>query len=193
MLKTLIPYPNQITRWIFRAPVLMYRLGLGWLAGVAPFLILTTIGRKTHRIRYTALEYRRHGSKFYVVSGWGQKADWFRNLMAHPCATVKIGRQSYSVRASLVDEHAELLSVLYMFRHMLALLDNVPSPVTLKTLAEVADKFTIVRLDIADERPALPAVPADRAWIWPTVLACGLLVGAVVEFLQPKAQTRGDR
>lgn len=179
--RTGFSYPKRHARWLLRTPVLLCRLGLGGLLSPTPLLILTTRGRRSGRLRYTPLEYRRHGSKFYVVSVGGRSAHWVRNLREYPYATLKVGRRAYSVRAELVEQPSELLTVLYMFRRMLALLDEAPEHLTLRGLADQTDRFTVVRFDTLDSAPLLPPVPADRAWVWPALAAVGLVVMALLE------------
>ncbi len=90
-------------------------MGLGSLVNTACILILTTRGRKSGLPRFTALEYRRHGSKIYLISGWKEHPDWVRNLLAHPQATGQAGWQVFNLRASVVENPDEARRVLYMF------------------------------------------------------------------------------
>ena len=68
-----LPYPQGLGRWLLRLPLLLYRLGLGWLANSFRLMVLTTWGRKSGLPRHTAIEYRAHGSKIYVISAWGSR------------------------------------------------------------------------------------------------------------------------
>jgi deazaflavin-dependent oxidoreductase (nitroreductase family) len=85
----LLPYPSHpVLRALFKSPILLYRLGLGWLVGRL-FMILTTTGRKSGLPRPTAIEYHRlHGRK-YVMNAYGTKSDWYRNLLADPLVTIQ--------------------------------------------------------------------------------------------------------
>jgi hypothetical protein len=74
--------PRGLTRLAFRLPIWLYRLRLCWLLGER-FLMLTHIGRKSGRPRYTVIEVVRHdrASDCYVIaSGFGAHTDWFRNI-----------------------------------------------------------------------------------------------------------------
>ncbi|HEX2619410.1 MAG TPA: nitroreductase family deazaflavin-dependent oxidoreductase [Phototrophicaceae bacterium] len=183
-----IPYPNRIARFLLRLPLELHRLGLGWVVSFAPILVLTTRGRKSGLPRHTLLEYRRHGNKLYILSAWGTRPDWYHNLSEFPCATVKLGNQIFSVEATPVTDKSEAQRVLYMLRRNLPILyDSVfktmstADRINLHTLAEVADEFTIVRLDMVDAPLPLPTLPADHVWVIPTVLGLGVVASASLE------------
>lgn len=94
-----------LTRLLFRLPVWLYRLRLGWLLG-RRFLLINHVGRKSGRHYRTVVEVARHdpATKTYVVaSGYGPGADWYRNLGHTPDVTIQVGRRR-------MDAHAELLS-----------------------------------------------------------------------------------
>jgi deazaflavin-dependent oxidoreductase (nitroreductase family) len=98
----LVPQQNvgPVFKWIFKLPILQYRLGLGWMIG-GYILLLTTTGRKTGKTRYTPLEYvyDREGDRYRVTVGWGGNTDWYRNLLADPHVTVQVGRRKFTAMA----------------------------------------------------------------------------------------------
>ena len=80
------------TRWIVRVPVGLYRARLGFLLG-SRLLMLEHTGRKSGARRYVVLEvvgHPRPGS-YVVVSGFGDRAQWFRNVRADPRVRVFAG------------------------------------------------------------------------------------------------------
>lgn len=79
-------------RPLMRAPIALYRAGLGFLFG-ARLLMLEHTGRRTGLPRYVALEVVDHPDPnvYVVASGFGEKAQWFRNVMAHPDVRVWTG------------------------------------------------------------------------------------------------------
>lgn len=83
-----MPYPKGLLKLLFKTPILLYRLGLGFLIGRL-FMIMTTTGRKSGQPRRTAIEFHEFEGKPTVMSGWGTKTDWYRNLEANPPATVQ--------------------------------------------------------------------------------------------------------
>ncbi|MBK1787002.1 nitroreductase family deazaflavin-dependent oxidoreductase [Prauserella sp. ASG 168] len=97
--------PTGLRRLLFRLPNRLYRVGLGRLVP-ARFLYLIHIGRKSGRRRDVVLEVvgTREGS-YYLCSGFGEKADWYRNVLATPEVDIQVrGRVS---RARVVPLEAE--------------------------------------------------------------------------------------
>jgi deazaflavin-dependent oxidoreductase (nitroreductase family) len=68
---------------------LLYAIGLGPLVG-RTVLLLTTTGRKTGLPRMTPLQYEEIDGAIYVASARGVKSDWFRNILADPCVSVRV-------------------------------------------------------------------------------------------------------
>jgi deazaflavin-dependent oxidoreductase (nitroreductase family) len=76
-------------------------------------LLLTTRGRRSGKLRRTALVYARDGGH-YVLAASNAGADrhpaWFLNLVADPNVTVQIGAQTFAGRARIAtaDEKRRL-------------------------------------------------------------------------------------
>ncbi len=79
-------------RWFVRAPIWLYRARLGFLFGTR-LLMLVHIGRTSGERRYVVLEVvaRPTPESYIVASGFGAKAQWFRNIVANPHVTVYLG------------------------------------------------------------------------------------------------------
>lgn len=95
----------SITRRLLHAPVLLYRWKCGWLLGHR-FLLLIHTGRRTKLQRSTVLEvmeFRSARSEAIVMSAWGYKADWFRNIEVTPGPTVVIGSRRFIATHRIVD------------------------------------------------------------------------------------------
>ena len=160
-----LPYPESLARAVSRLPLYIYKLGWGPALGWIPLLVMTTKGHETDQPRYVVVEYRRHGSKYYIVSGWGEETHWYQNLMHNPRVTIQHGSHVYDAVAHRVENPAEVLRSLYMFSRnswiyetLFARMSSAQSA-DLSTLAEVVDEFTVVRIDPTQEFPELPAVP----------------------------------
>jgi len=116
--------PRGWKRILWRLPIGLYRLGLGWLLGER-FLLLTHTGRKTGLPRYAVVEVMRHDpitDTYYVASGFGEKSDWFRNIQKTPQVTIQVGRRKTAAvaeRLPLEEAERELLD--YAQRHPRAL------------------------------------------------------------------------
>jgi deazaflavin-dependent oxidoreductase (nitroreductase family) len=93
--------PRGLARLAFRLPIWLYRLRLGRLLGER-FLMLTHIGRKSGQPRQTVLEVVRHDRTtcdYSIASGWGDRADWFRNILVNPNVLVESGGQRWEAVA----------------------------------------------------------------------------------------------
>jgi len=99
--------PGPVFRWLFKMPILVYRLGLGPFIGQR-ILLLTTIGRKTGERRHTPLEYNYDpGTDTYqVMAGWGGHTDWYRNAPANPDVHVQVGTRAFEAVAEPVPREA---------------------------------------------------------------------------------------
>ena len=61
-------------------------------------LLLTTLGRKTGKLRRTALVYARDGRDYVVIaSNGGATSDpqWYRNLVAEPKVELQVGSEHF--------------------------------------------------------------------------------------------------
>ncbi|MEH0843066.1 nitroreductase family deazaflavin-dependent oxidoreductase [Micromonospora sp. CPCC 205711] len=75
--------------------------GHEWRPGVFT-LLLTTRGRKSGKLRRTALIYGRDGDDYLVVASQGgapQHPAWYLNLLAHPEVEVQVGAERFTARA----------------------------------------------------------------------------------------------
>lgn len=95
--------PGPFFKWLFKVPILQYKLGLGWLTGKY-VLLLTTTGRKSGKPRYTPLEYiyDEENDRYRIAAGWGGKTDWYRNLLKNPNVHVQVGRRKFNAIAERV-------------------------------------------------------------------------------------------
>lgn len=118
-----------------------------------PLLALTTRGRNTGLNRHAIVEYRRHGRKLYVISAWGKRADWVQNALAHPIVTVQLGARPQRYLATRLNDPAEAVRALYLFRKSPFLYEvlltqmSQQAQLDLMTLKLVAHNFTILRLE----------------------------------------------
>ncbi|WP_165700084.1 nitroreductase family deazaflavin-dependent oxidoreductase [Ornithinimicrobium ciconiae] len=81
------------SRAFVRAPIPLFRAGLGFLLG-GRLLMLEHVGRTTGQARYVVLEVVRDEAPDAVVvaSGFGRTSQWLRNVIAEPRCHVSIGR-----------------------------------------------------------------------------------------------------
>jgi deazaflavin-dependent oxidoreductase (nitroreductase family) len=139
-------------RWIVRAPVALYRARLGFVFGTR-LLMLEHTGRTTGARRYVVLEVidRPRPGTYVVASGFGDRAQWFRNIRANPAVRVWVGGHYPAPATARVlgrDEAATALTA-YAARH----------PRAWATLKRVLEATLGTRID--DSQASLPLVAFD--------------------------------
>jgi deazaflavin-dependent oxidoreductase (nitroreductase family) len=81
---------------MFKLPLLLYRLRLGWLLGKR-FMLLIHVGRHSGKMRRTilaVLRFDEHAKEIYAVSAW-KGSDWYYNIQAAPALQVESGFVRY--------------------------------------------------------------------------------------------------
>ncbi len=82
-----------------------------------PTLLLTTRGRKSGKLRRTALIYGRDGDHYVVVASRGghpQHPAWYLNLVDNPAVQVQVGAEVFTAhaRTATSEEKARLWPVM---------------------------------------------------------------------------------
>ena len=101
----------RVLKAVFRAHAQLYEASDGrigaWIGPPylgQPALLLSVTGRKSGLTRTTPLVYFKDGGNYVIVGSDGaarRDPQWWLNLQENPQATVRIGRDRYSARASL--------------------------------------------------------------------------------------------
>jgi deazaflavin-dependent oxidoreductase (nitroreductase family) len=153
-------------RWLVRAPIWLYRARLGILLGDR-LLMLEHTGRRSGRRRHVVLEVVGHPAahRWIVVSGFGNRSQWYRNLQANPQVRVYVGsRNPRRATASLLDRSAaEAALTSYAAAHPQAW--RALRPVLERTLGapitEAATPLPLIALDLVER----PSVGAPATWM----------------------------
>ncbi|MDR7172672.1 deazaflavin-dependent oxidoreductase (nitroreductase family) [Nocardia kruczakiae] len=108
------------TRALVRAPIGLYRAGLGFVFGQR-LLMMEHIGRTSCAKRHVVLEVvdRPDPREYVIVSGFGPRAQWYRNIQAESKVRLWVGtRRAVPATATAMTE-AESAAVLahYMREH----------------------------------------------------------------------------
>ena len=98
--------PNWWRRLFFKAPIALYRDGPSELIRSRCVMLLTTTGRRSGQQRTTGISFMPLDGHFIVFSGWGVRSDWYRNLLANPEVTIKVGRRILAATAVPVADPA---------------------------------------------------------------------------------------
>ena len=174
----MMPYPaGKLFKFLVKAPILTWRLGLGRLVGHI-FLLITARGRKSGLPRRTMTEYHVLGGKIYVPCAFGPRADWYKNITADPRVIIQTWQGAEAMRAMLVTDDGELRDVCRFIRHRTPLMrreylrglgirPDDPDDVIAKK-----DRVTIFRFDPTDDPtpPPPPPLEADLVWVWPVMV-----------------------
>ena len=86
---------------MYRLPLWLYRARLGRLLGHR-FVLINHTGRVSGKQRQVVVEvaqWDRRTGTVTVASGFGAGSDWYRNLLAHPDASIQLGAHVIRVRA----------------------------------------------------------------------------------------------
>ncbi|MFZ5856524.1 MAG: nitroreductase family deazaflavin-dependent oxidoreductase [Chloroflexota bacterium] len=122
--------PRGFSRTMWRLPIWLYRLHLGWLL-TGHFLMLEHIGRKSGSARQAVIEVIKHDRAkdvYYVAAGFGPASDWYQNLLKTPQARIHSGFRREEVEAAVLSiEEAENILMDYAHRY----------PAAIRTLAGI--------------------------------------------------------
>ncbi|GAB3209462.1 deazaflavin-dependent oxidoreductase, nitroreductase family [Marinactinospora thermotolerans DSM 45154] len=95
------PPRTPLRRALFRAPILLYRVGLGRLLG-RRLVLVTHIGRVSGRPRRVVLEVvgrEPETGGLLVASGYGARSQWLRNITREPRIRFQVGHRVHEGRA----------------------------------------------------------------------------------------------
>lgn len=136
-------------RRLVRAPIGLYRRGWGRLLG-SRLLMLEHRGRRSGSVRRVVLEVlgRPDDGRYLVVAGFGDRAQWLRNVRVEPRVRVSSGRlRSVPARAHelpLVQARAALAS--YAHEHPIAW--QVLSATMEQSLGTDLTQLPVVAIDV---------------------------------------------
>jgi deazaflavin-dependent oxidoreductase (nitroreductase family) len=104
---------------MFKLPLLLYRLHLGWLLGKR-FMQITHVGRRSGKVRRTVLAVLRFDQRtreIYAVSAW-KGSDWYYNIQNSPALQVETGLVRYvPLQRTLSPEEIARAFVQYLRKH----------------------------------------------------------------------------
>lgn len=114
--------PKGWKRALYRAPILLYRLRLGFLFGKR-LIMLEHTGRRSGRLRRAVIEVVVNDpDAVYIAAAWGEKSQWYANVRVNPTVTFFLGAQKHAGTASEVTRsQAEDLMSRYAAAHPVAL------------------------------------------------------------------------
>jgi deazaflavin-dependent oxidoreductase (nitroreductase family) len=105
-----IRLPKGLLLLGYRLPVWFYRMGLGFLMGKR-FVYFEHTGRKSGLLRRTVVEvvrFDKKGDYYVIVSGYGKKADWYKNVMKTPEIKAQVGGRRFDGMLARLPESEAL-------------------------------------------------------------------------------------
>ncbi len=165
-----LTYPSStLMKYVYKSPILLYRLGLQALVGRL-FMIMTTTGRRSGLPRHTAIEYHQHSGRKYVMVGWS-KSDWYQNILANPLLTIQTASGVEHVRARRLtsdEELGEAWAVAETSPLIRGVIKLTGANLTRESFLAQRERFILLTFDPTDE-PTPPPLEADLRWVLPTV------------------------
>jgi deazaflavin-dependent oxidoreductase (nitroreductase family) len=177
---------RQSFKYFNKFMLLMWRLGLGkwvnfWPEVGGQIMVLTHTGRKTGLKRQTPVNYALVEGELYCTAGFGQLADWYRNIMAEPKVEVWLPDGWWAGLAEDVtdpEQRLPLLRQVLIGSGFAAYLAGInPRSMTDEALDAATTDYRLLRIRRAEARTG-PDGPGDLAWVWPlaTLVLLWLLV-----------------
>ncbi len=112
--------PTGFARLLWRAPIWLYKLHLGWLMGKR-FLLLHHTGRISGKARQNVLEvvdYDPQNDVYTIAAGFGKQSDWYQNILKTPDVAIQVGRKkSLRTAVSLDPDSSGQAMVAYAQRN----------------------------------------------------------------------------
>jgi deazaflavin-dependent oxidoreductase (nitroreductase family) len=153
-----LPVPRGFLRWLLRLPIDLYQLRLGWLLGER-FMLIEHLGRKSGKWQKVVIEVVGHDEEtdtYFAASGWKQRSNWYRNILAHPQVRLSVGRRSRltAVAQTLDATSAGDRLLDYARRHPLAMRElaeimGFPNHDTEADIRAIAESLPIIGFHIA--------------------------------------------
>jgi deazaflavin-dependent oxidoreductase (nitroreductase family) len=107
----------------FKVPPLLYHGPLASLLSARCVMVLTATGRKSGLPRTNGVSYMHLNGNYISFSGWGISSNWYRNVVANPEVTLKVGRKTIRATAhpvtdiAMAVEHAHELPIVEFVPH----------------------------------------------------------------------------
>jgi hypothetical protein len=178
----LVGFPdNPARRALHRAPVALWRLGVGGLIG-RPLVLVTTRGPEGGKLHRTLLRPHWLGDRLYLWCPYRDPSQWYRNVLAFPLVTVQSAdgvRAAQAVRLANQVEAAGVYGMLkgndfdadllHRYLESIGIADTVSSAVANR------QRLHVFRCDPLPDL-TLPPQGADLLWVWPLAAGLGGLV-----------------
>ncbi len=166
---------RQGFKFFNRFMMLMWKLGLGswvniWPAVIGRIMVITHRGRITGISRQTPVNYTIIDGDIYCTAGYGEKSDWYKNLMKTPEVEVWLpGSWWEGMAHDVTDSEMRspyLRQVLIASGFATRAAGINPHTLPEDEFAVVTKSYRLIRIQRREARTGKGG-PGDLAWIWP--------------------------
>ncbi len=169
-----------------RFMLLMWKLGLGpyinaWPEVGGQIMVLNHYGRRTGKRLQTPLNFAEVNGEIYCTAGFGQDADWAKNIMANPQVEVWLPNGWWAgIAEEVLDAklRPSIMRAVLIASGMAAPFFGVPiKQMSDEQVEEATANYNLFRIRRTTARTG-PGGPGDLAWIWPltTMISLWLLL-----------------
>lgn len=155
--------------------LLIWRLGLGQWLNAWPdvggrILVMTHTGRVSGLKRRTPLNYAIVEDDIYVTAGFGESADWYRNIKANPQVEIWLPQGWWSgIAEEVTDPNLRLpimRQVLIGSGVVAPLVGIRPRVMSDAQLKQATHTYRLLRIRRVQALTG-PGGPGELAWVWP--------------------------
>ena len=140
---------NHVMPWMWKAG--LGRLINSWPAVFGRIMVIKHKGRKSGKEYLTPVNYATIDGEIYCAAGFGSATDWYRNILAFPCAAVWLPggwRQVHAVDETGSPHRAELLREITIASGMAGPLLGIDQrKLSDKQLLRIAKDYRIVHFE----------------------------------------------
>jgi deazaflavin-dependent oxidoreductase (nitroreductase family) len=166
---------RQFFKYFNHFMIAMWRLGLGgminfWPEVVGRIMVIQHIGRRSGLPRRTPVNYARIGEVIYCVAGYGEKTDWYRNVIANPQVEIWLPDGWWrGIAEELIGEarHIDLIRQVLVASGFAARAAGInPHQLDDAALDKLTAAYRLMRIQPVSARTGLGG-PGELAWVWP--------------------------
>ncbi len=168
-------------RGLNRFMVILWRLGFGPMFGWFPstagrILVLHHVGRRTGRLFQSPVNFAIVDDTWFCVAAFGNRTDWYRNLMQRPRVEVWAPDGRWTVDVEDVSDRADrtdlIREVLLASGFAAPAFGIDPRSLTDAELEAASADYRLLALHRAER---LEGSAADLAWTWVAAVGAALL------------------
>jgi len=171
--------PQKVKRSDFkilnRFMILMWKLGLGpyinaWPEVSGQIMVLNHFGRHSGKRLQTPVNFVEINSEIYCTAGFGQAADWYKNIIANPQVEIWLPNGWWAgIAEEVLDPKLRLpvmRKVIIASGAAAKVFGIHENQITDEKLMELTSDYRLIRIRRTTARTG-PGGPGDLAGIWP--------------------------